>query len=130
MTPKKARKKWVAALRSGEFKQCKNALTHYQIGSDNYSYCCLGVACEVFGIPKKKEADGEIWFTGKHPHRIDLPVEIKDLLGLRTNQGHFHGTVYIDDIPRSGCLTGLNDSDISFEKIADVIEQEPEGLLA
>ena len=38
------RKKWVAALRSGKYKQGKGQLY------DNLDekYCCLGVACDLF----------------------------------------------------------------------------------
>lgn len=36
--------KWVAALRSGDYKQGKNQLC------DGAAYCCLGVLCEVAGI--------------------------------------------------------------------------------
>lgn len=41
-------KKWVQALRSGEYKQGKDALR------DNDKFCCLGVACEVY---KKENPD-------------------------------------------------------------------------
>ena len=37
--------KWIAALRSGEFKQGVGA---YQTGNE---YCCLGVLCVVGGMP-------------------------------------------------------------------------------
>jgi hypothetical protein len=35
------KEKWVAALRSGEYKQCKDQL------KDGGGYCCLGVLCEI-----------------------------------------------------------------------------------
>lgn len=38
--------KWIAALRSGDYKQTKNALKN----SYSDSYCCLGVLCVVSGI--------------------------------------------------------------------------------
>ena len=50
------RKKWVEALRSGEYEQGKEFL---QCGS---SFCCLGIACEVAsknGVPVSM-SDGEI----------------------------------------------------------------------
>lgn len=48
MTPElKAR--WIEALRSGEYRQARNAMNR-----DNESYCCLGVLCLVGGVP----ADG------------------------------------------------------------------------
>ena len=36
--------KWIAALRSGKYKQGKGALQR------NESFCCLGVLCEVAGV--------------------------------------------------------------------------------
>lgn len=43
------RKKWLAALRSGEYKQAKGTL---RVGSPHgASYCCLGVAEAVCGFP-------------------------------------------------------------------------------
>ena len=38
---KDLKKKWIEALRSGRFKQGKNAL------KTNDKHCCLGVLCEV-----------------------------------------------------------------------------------
>lgn len=43
------KEKWVAALRSGKYNQGKHELYS---GEDENSYCCLGVACRVAGIPK------------------------------------------------------------------------------
>ena len=44
--PPKFKKKWVAALRSGKYKQGQNALM-----TEEGTYCCLGVACRVAGSP-------------------------------------------------------------------------------
>lgn len=44
---KKNVKKWIAALRSGEYEQTRGAL------NDENGFCCLGVACDLF-IPKNK----------------------------------------------------------------------------
>lgn len=39
-------KKWVAALRSGEYQQTRQALY------DGKGFCCLGVLCEIMERPK------------------------------------------------------------------------------
>ena len=39
--------KWLAALRSGEYKQIEGALRLVEY--DKVGYCCLGVACEISG---------------------------------------------------------------------------------
>ena len=44
--------KWVAALRSGEYKQGQGLL------NNNERMCCLGVLCEVMQQPKKVSAGG------------------------------------------------------------------------
>ena len=46
--PKKFKEEWIAALRSGEYKQGKNQLNNRH--SD--TYCCMGVACVVAGHKK------------------------------------------------------------------------------
>lgn len=44
--PPKFKEKWVAALRSGKYKQGKDFLYN----KDEDTYCCLGVACKVAGV--------------------------------------------------------------------------------
>ncbi|WP_441235620.1 hypothetical protein [Bradyrhizobium sp. 930_D9_N1_4] len=44
--------KWVEALRSGEYKQARNALR------DGNRYCCLGVLCKVAGLPIRNDGLG------------------------------------------------------------------------
>lgn len=101
-------KKWVAALRSGEYKQCKNRLAHAG------RFCCLGVACDISPTPRK------IW-----GQQGTLPTSVMCWLNIRHAQGAWpdeHGV-------NNHSLAGLNDWDgKTFEEIADVIESEPEGL--
>ena len=68
-------KKWVAALRSGDYKQCQQQLAEVD-DRGKHSYCCLGVACEVLGVPY-------------NPGSGDLPSKAVKLLGLRTSDGTF-----------------------------------------
>lgn len=57
---KKALKsKWVAALRSGKYKQTTSVLKHVS-ERDNLSYCCLGVLCEISPRVKKLNGDEDI----------------------------------------------------------------------
>lgn len=44
------KEKWVAALRSGKYRQGHRVLND----SVTKEYCCLGVLCEVVGIEKKQ----------------------------------------------------------------------------
>lgn len=105
-------KKWVDALRSGNYKQCREQL------SNGLGYCCLGVACEVAiagGLSIEKT-------LGENRVRYDgtgamLPQSVRNWFGFYTN-----------DVPvkyaegESTCV-GLNDaSRLSFAEIADVVE--------
>lgn len=103
-----AAKKWVAALRSGKYKQGMGAL--YKRGA----YCCLGVAeCVVLGYPKSGDSS--------------LSSSATTALGLNSNEGGF--TTPVDGEGTYQCLISLNDeARWSFEKIADFIESEPDGL--
>jgi hypothetical protein len=98
-------KAWVAALRSGEYLQIKNALT------DDGGYCCLGIACVVAdkaGVPAA-------WRNISY-----LSDSVRRWLGLE------------DEIASYGDGQSLaNDNDFrnkTFAEIADIIESEPEGL--
>lgn len=89
-------KKWVEALRSGNFQQGKGRLL-----MDN-KFCCLGVLCEI---------SGEHWYT----QGAYLPERIMLETGVQTS----HGV-----IPSHGdSLVCLNDSGKSFSDIADIIER-------
>jgi hypothetical protein len=45
---KEIRDKWLAALRSGEYEQTTGILRN-----TTPAYCCLGVLCEVAGVPRR-----------------------------------------------------------------------------
>lgn len=101
-------KKWVAALRSGEYMQGLRALV------DGDCYCCLGVACKVY----EKEV-GPLPEEWRGKTLLDDPIKIvRDWLGLRDECGLYE----------SGCLTEMNDARVPFPEIADIIESEPVGL--
>lgn len=71
------KRKWLKALRSGEWRKGRGYLRNPQGGG----YCCLGVANEIFelGLPTDK---GTLW---THDHRqysirVLLPREVQDVL--------------------------------------------------
>lgn len=107
-------KKWVAALRSGDYKQGQNYLCQGDC------YCCLGVACELFikegGELNKIQKNNYYQYGGKDGH---LPEIVRDWLGLTFPQASWG----------NNSLLLLNDNEeLDFNQIADVIESEPEGL--
>jgi hypothetical protein len=102
--PQKAMKKWIAALRGGEYNQAKRQLQSRE------GFCCLGVACEVF-LPeeKKNRADnGMLW--GTTPNFQPVP---KWLIKINADVENIAGV----------SLMVLNDRSLAnFKEIADLLE--------
>jgi hypothetical protein len=102
-------KKWIAALRSGEYEQG----TVWLCKQDKY--CCLGVGCELLNIPHNFVDE-----IKSYGGRTQLaPEELVEQLALRGPSGKPK-----DD---SLSLVALNDRGKSFEEIADIIEKNPEN---
>ena len=105
--------KWLAALRSGQYRQTQSWLRR----SDGY--CCLGVACELY-----RQEVGGFWsnasdfVVNRRSSNSHLPVEVAQWLGLIQQGGMYEG----------GSLVELNDNGKSFAEIADIIESKPKGL--
>lgn len=120
---------WVEALRSGEYEQTMGVLCRVSEEGEK-SYCCLGVACEVY----RKEVGGLgtsvdgtlVRFGGKKRGEVAvLPERVRDWLGLATSSGH---TGKCDGLANIA-LTSYNDHHgWSFKKIAAHIERRPKGL--
>jgi hypothetical protein len=111
--------RWVAALRSGKYKQTKEHL------KDRQGYCCLGVLCDIYATERGKSkwepsrlnsfADGEfsidhqdhgipsavvgIWAEFDWRRKVEIDGEYKQL--------YFH-----------------NDDGRTFAEIADAIEAQ------
>lgn len=105
--PAEFKAKWVAALRSGEYKQGQGELWNEQ----NNCYCCLGVACVLSGVDKYSINKQE--FIKAEPAVPALLVGDPDLN------------------PLVKILAGMNDGDTyfvgnkrlyTFPEIADYIE--------
>ena len=107
-------KVWVEALRSGEYEKGKGAL---RTGD---TFCCLGVACEVYRRKAKKGHWNGGWFAAskKSEHRSILPREVAKWLGLTSDP------VVTLKSRESVSLINLNDGrGYSFKRIAKVIEK-------
>jgi hypothetical protein len=124
LTPEQ--EKWVQALESGEYTQGKNFLKKRKRHTQTFEYCCLGVACEVFGknilTETDTRADGVIKFSDT-PHDEgwsgSMPPAIMKILKLNTRIGENHNF---------SSLAEQNDRGDSFAKIAAFIRSEPVGL--
>lgn len=120
----RVKKLWVAALRSGKFKQAKGQLVEIKNGNVK-GFCCLGVLCHLHSLAHPKLARQ---YAGKENYLGEdafLPKEVMEWAGLTSNDG---GTVVIDR--HSGVLTFHNDGDshrrrrAPFKKLADAIEKQ------
>ena len=102
--------KWVAVLRSGEYKQGRTQL------KDGDTYCCLGVLCEI---------SGEYYSDGAG----DLSPEVQDWAGMDSSDGWLPKEYKAKDGSRSWVLYELNDREddkgksLSFKQIANIIEK-------
>ena len=109
-------KKVLVALRSGEYKQTKEAL------QDKAGYCCLGVMCDVY----RKETGAELVLSSFGFGTL-AGGDLDEQEGVREWVGLVHGEGDSDGNPT---LAELNDSEgCTFLQIADFIESEPQGLL-
>jgi hypothetical protein len=117
---------WIEALRSGEYQQGKD-----QLKSAEGKYCCLGVLCDL----ARKEGLGE-WRPNSDgfgaPTGGNEFVASRDELDARWSSlptavadwaGTSHDPVVFGGLSTSS-LANLNDTGMSFEDIADVIESE------
>lgn len=111
--------KWVAALRSGKYKQSTGVLRHAG------GFCCLGVLCEVAieeGIPLvvEKRGYGYNAITYNDSSHL-LPRAVLSWAEMRWDDGTFLGRV-------RKSLVQMNDHGATFEEIANIIETHYEEL--
>jgi len=126
-------RKWIAALRSGDYKQGRGRLCEVAGGSTR-SHCCLGVRCEVGGLPVEQieqiftDVEGRMYLAyryGASVNSVSLPQGFGGLRGQRGDPryaGH-HPAGF-----RS--LAGLNDDGLAtFAQVADILELDLAGEL-
>jgi len=100
--------KWLTALESGEYKQCRSML------SDGAGFCCLGVACDVLGVDREE-------IRGTYLSHSAETREVRRRLRLH----HFDGDSNIR-LSTEYSLAELNDDESStFKEIAAVIRKNP-----
>jgi hypothetical protein len=97
-------KKWVQALRSGEYRQARGRL------KKGNAFCCLGVACDALKDHIGGNWVGQIFqIEGGISSDATLPVELSRLLELEV------GVI--------GLLINMNDRQFkNFNQIADYLE--------
>lgn len=101
-------KKWVKALRGGEYGQAKQMLHE----RDTNNYCCLGVACIISKVPKSKllKCSGDLLNNPSFDGYSKIPQQLKNNRDLNSS------------------LAAKNDSGKPFTEIADWIESNVEFI--
>lgn len=133
-------KLWLAALRSGEYKQATGVL------NNGNGFCCLGVACDVYAKQTGKGKWGNdvrleelptiefVYGKDSYGHiltdveNIENP-DLKNFFGipLTDNNGFDIPPFILNDgkfATKTTPVTELNDSyELTFEQIADLVEK-------
>lgn len=133
MTPV-TKQAWIDALRSGKYVQGDGWLNKFD------THCCLGVLCEVAGLPKVPTSEDEFSFDfteltgpvnaydGPEPRLDDASIPLKAQsviladLDLKKKVPSLDGLVDVK-VSLASQLMDMNDSGrYSFEAIADYLE--------
>ena len=112
---KKLARKWVDALRSGEYTRSVGGLKR------GGCFCCLGVLCDVVakdGVGEWVPYDGtigpdEVFAVGDERGVCCLPPTVHEMVGFDVNGGVHAALVYLNDI-----------RGVSFDEIADMLEKD------
>lgn len=120
---------WVAALRSGEYEQCRGALTRVDcMGGE--SYCCLGVLSKLgvdAGVTRRSRErwEDKYWYGPAVSWPEDRgssglpPMAVSEWAGLAESNPH------VEYDGNTQPLSVLNDTlNLSLAEIADVIEAQ------
>ena len=127
---------WVAALRSGKFRQTVGKL------ADAAGYCCYGVACVLSGVRKEFNITRDRYLFGEPESNNQrwehMPPSVSAWLGIPPND-YNGGRLLIPalDTDREELLShvvnldgaryyyadNLNDAQFTFEEIATLIEE-------
>lgn len=120
------KKRWIDALRSGEYKQGTMRLSTRDPKTQEVTHCCLGVLCDLNKIEGR-------WDAGDHPESGLLETKTYDF-ERDVSEGMIPSGVYpeLDQLStRPGPtivavrmhLAEMNDEGKSFAEIADWIEE-------
>jgi hypothetical protein len=117
------KQRWIEALRSGKYLQDRGVLRSVQTDG----FCCLGVLCDLYiqdhsNVKWEQDLEGGRYsISGENGV---LPSNVMTWAGL-TDTNPKVKVPGADDTGYCGSsLAGLNDMGRSFEKIAQVIEEQ------
>jgi hypothetical protein len=130
--------KWLEALENGEYLQGAGALkSQAPFENGKHRYCCLGVLCELQGIPWEVSKDGAngFVFLGLGHYLNYPPAVFAESAGLRSMSGALSQSIEIKGdygLPSEfSNLAEMNDSlnpNLSFKDIAAYIRHDPHNV--
>lgn len=104
---------WVAALRSGQYKQGR-----HQLKNDLREFCVLGVLCDVHA----KSTGDSYWHGNSYQYtKTELPPVVMKWAGMSDNEGALPTLCYGEKEAKHVSLAGLNDGLITFSELANII---------
>lgn len=104
---KEVKEKWLAALRSGSYKQGRGVLREQC--QDGDKFCCLGVLCDIVA-PEGWVLHGPNTIASYHNRNGTLSTTFLDRVQLSTRE--------------ASMLISLNDAGDSFTTIAEAIKEK------
>ena len=108
------KERWLDALRSGEYQQGQNRLR--QTKGDTVTYCCLGVLCDLHRkMTGLGQWDDDDYVVSTGHMRSFLPDLVQYWADLNSND---------PIIPSGAALSSFNHDFVSFQQIAEIIENE------
>lgn len=113
------------ALESGKYQQGKCAL------NNRGKYCCLGVACEIFGVQRTLEIDSMVHYD-KDGYVLGHN-NAQGLVGIRTPGGSFHKPITVKRLNGYkqvySALYEMNDDRLSFKFIAKILRKHYKNII-
>jgi len=127
---------WIAALRSGEYKQ------GVQLLRQGDQFCCLGVLCDLHRKAHQSEGEDDTvnaWFPTRNPEMDDapcfsyhygnttsLPDAVTNWCGLHSCDPPVQRIASFENnyVTQDGTLSLFNDQGATFDQIAGIIEEQ------
>ena len=120
-------KKWIAALRSGEYQQCTGRLKKGGPSlrfEERRGFCCLGVWLDICDV-EWEDTDYD-WYSYNDASSNLPDLDYKEL-GLKSDDGLIEPPIKYNNHTYE-YLTDCNDHGLTFEQIADFCEKYPESI--
>jgi hypothetical protein len=124
-TQKNHMKKWIEALRSGEYRKTTGKLS--KKGKKSQKFCAMGVACDLYMQANKKagwEWDSDCFAGPGGDYLIEAPPCVEYWLGIKDQEPVIMRNDGNDDCYDPETEKSVSIKPHSFNKIADYLENK------